>query len=171
MKKLIIISTTLLAMTPFMANAKRIVIGADSKIFETPIAKDEYCAVNDSDEPVILVKGMAFNVIEEKAGWYMVEYSPGLRGMVMTNIVADPKTIAAPAPGSYEVKNNPKEKITVSKDADVYVLNSAKKTFKGNMEDNVIIFKNPEGTNAYSITIQEGKPMVFNYSNEITKFF
>ncbi len=35
---------------PAGAVASRIVIGADTKVFETPIAIDECAAVNDNDE-------------------------------------------------------------------------------------------------------------------------
>ena len=171
MKKLIIASAGLLVMTSFMSEAKRIVIGADTKVFETPIAKDEYCAVNDNDQPVILQKGMAFPVLEEKAGWYVIEYSPGLRGMLMTNVIADAKSVTAPGVGAYTVSNNPKEKVSVAKDAKGFVLNLADKNLNGDLEDNVIIFKNSDGTTAYTFTVLNGKPMVFTYSNAITKFF
>lgn len=171
MKKLIIASATLLAMTSFVSEAKCIVIGADTKVFETPIAKDEYCAVNDNDQPVILQKGMAFAVLEEKAGWYVIEYSPGLRGMLMTNVIADVKSVTAPGAGAYTVSNNPKEKVSVSKDAKDFILNSADRDFNGAIEDNVIIFKNADGSCAYTLTVLNGKPMVFTYSNSITKFF
>lgn len=171
MKRLIIASAVLIALTSFMADARRIVIGADTKIFETPIAKDEYCAVNDSDQPVILQKGMAFKVLEEKAGWYIIEYSPGLRGMLMTNVIADVKSVSAPGTGAFTVSNNPKEKVSVSKDAKGFVLNSVDKNYNGDLEDNVIIFKNADGSNAYTVTVLNGTPMVFTYSNAITKFF
>ena len=171
MKKLIIASAALFALSSFMADAKCIVIGADTKVFETPVAKDEYCAVNDSDQPVILRKGMAFKVLEEKAGWYVIEYSPGLRGMLMTNVIADVKSVSAPGTGVFTVSNNQKEKVSVAKSAKGFILNSADKNYNGDLEDNVIIFKNADGSNAYSVTVLNGKPMVFTYSNSVTKFF
>ena len=160
-----------LASIPQIVNAKRIVIEADTKVFETPIAKDEYAAVNDNDDPVILLKGMAFPVQEEKAGWYIIEYSPGLRGMVMTNVVADSKTVATPTVGTYTVTNNPKEKVTVAKDSNGFTLATSESNYKGDLEDNVILFKSGDGATAYSLTVQNGKPALFTYSNAITKFF
>lgn len=171
MRRLIIAVITLLTIGGQWLNAKRIIISADTKVFETAVAKDEYCAVNSNDEPVILLKGMAFPVNENKSGWYVIEYSPGLRGMITTNVVADASSISAPNFGVFTVNNSPKDKVTVTKQGDGYILKSADKEFKGDIEDNVVIFKNKEGAQIYSLTIQDGKPVVYDYSNSVTKFF
>lgn len=170
MKKLIL-TAAFIALIPQIANAKRIVISTDSKVFETPVAKDEYCAVNDNDEPVILLTGMAFQVKEEKAGWYVIEYSPGLRGMVMTNVISDNNTISAPVQGNYSVTNNPGEKVEITVSGTDYTLKSGQKSYKGNIEDKVVLFVDAEGKKAYSATMLDKKPAIFNYNNAITKFF
>lgn len=171
LRRYLLIAALSLGLASTWVNAARIVIGTDTKIFETPIAKDEYAAVNDNDEPVLLKQGMTFTVQEEKAGWYIIEYSPGLRGMVMTNVVADPKTLIAPVAGAYNVVNNPAEKVNITREGIVYTLTSGDKSYQGKLEDNVIIFTNPDGIETYSITVRNGKPQVFNYANSITKFF
>lgn len=170
-RRYLLIAALSLGLASTWVNAARIVIGTDTKIFETPIAKDEYAAVNDNDEPVLLKQGMAFTVQEEKAGWYIIEYSPGLRGMVMTNVVADPKTLIAPVAGAYNVVNNPAEKVNITREGIIYTLTSGDKSYQGKLEDNVIIFTNADGIETYSITVRNGKPQVFNYANSITKFF
>ncbi len=117
-----------------------IVIGKDTKVFESAVAKDEYAAVNQSDKPVILVAGMAFSVKEQKAGWYVVEYSPGLRGMVMQNVVADNSVVKAPSAGTYKVVNNPSETVTIFNDGNNWTLKSGSKVLSGKGDGKAVIF-------------------------------
>ncbi len=148
-----------------------IVIGKDTKVFETTVAKDEYAAVNQNDKPVILNIGMAFTVKDQKAGWYVIEYSPGLRGMVMQNVVADNALVGMPAAGTYKVANNPSETVTVSVNGSDWTLRSGSKSFPGKGDGKAVIFTSADGNMEYSLTDISGKPTVFNYNNSVTKFF
>ncbi len=148
-----------------------IVIGKDTKVFESAVAKDEYAAVNQNDQHVILVTGMAFPVKDQKAGWYVVEYSAGLRGMVMQNVVADNSVVKAPATGTYKVANNPAETVTISNTGNDWTLKSGTKSFSGKGDGKAVVFTSADGNMKYSLTNISGKPAVFNYDNSVTKFF
>lgn len=169
--KSLIISVMLSLVTVSTVFAENIVIGINTKVFETPIAKDEYAAVNQNDVPVILVVGMAFPVIEKNAGWYVIEYTSGLRGHVMQNVLADATAVKAPAPGTYNVSNNPKESVRISKSGDEWMLISGSNTFSGKADGHAVIFMDKDGHQVYSLCILSGKPMVYTYDNAVTKFF
>lgn len=55
-----------------------VVLAKDAKVFDEP--NPTYVTLNQKNKEVAPVAGMAFKKIEDKAGWSMVEYSPGLRG-------------------------------------------------------------------------------------------
>lgn len=148
-----------------------IIIGKDTKVFETSVAKDEYAAVNQNDQPVILRQGMAFAIKEQKAGWYVIEYTLGLRGMVMHNVIADNALVKMPATGSYKVTNNPSETVIISTTGDNWTLKSGNKSYPGKSNNKTVLFTSPDGTVTYSLTNLSGKPTVYNYDNSITKFY
>lgn len=148
-----------------------VVIGKETKVFETPVAKDEFAAVNSADKPVLLQLGMAFKIEEEKGGWYVVEYTPGLRGMVMLNVVADTSTLKTPAPGDYTVSNNPSEKVKVSSASGAWSLGSGSGNFSGTLCGNVVVFKDANGATKYTLVNLQGTPRLFNYDNSVTRFF
>lgn len=148
-----------------------LIIGKDTKVFETTVAKDEYAAVNQNDEPVILRQGMTFGIKEKKAGWYVVEYTSGLRGMVMQNVVADDATVKSPTAGTYKVTNNPTETVTITNNGSSWNLTSGNKSYSGLASGKSIAFTNANGNVAYTLVNISGKPMVYNYNNTVTKFF
>ncbi len=169
-KFLILTLTTLCAQTYAYAD-NNIVIGKDTKVFETTIAKDEYAAVNQNDEPIMLRYGMAFAIKENKSGWYVVEYTQGVRGMVMQNVVADEKLVSIPKAGTYKVTNNPSETVVITNDGNTWSLKSGAKVYSGKSDDNSVLFITSDGKVMYSLSNLSGKAFVFNYDNSITKFF
>lgn len=157
--------------TTVMFAEDMLIIGKDTKVFETTVAKDEYAAVNQNDEPVILRQGMTFGIKEKKAGWYVVEYTSGLRGMVMQNVVADDATVKNPTPGTYKVTNNPTETVTITNNGSTWNLTSGNKSFSGATSGKSVTFTNANGNVEYTLVNISGKPMVYNYNNSVTKFF
>lgn len=163
---------SMLALFSFGAGADDyVVIKYETKVFDEPVAKDEYASKNENDGFVNLFPGMAFKKTEKKTGWDVIEYSPGLRGMIMQNMEAGISDLKAPGAGSYKVVNNPKENVSVSVKGDVWTLKSAAKTFSGRNIGNVVVFFDPDVNPAYTLVTMNGKTYVYNYSNALTKFF
>ena len=148
-----------------------IVIAKDTKVFEAPVAKDECAALNKNDDPVILKTGMVFAVIERKGGWYVVEYSPGLRGMVMQNVIAMEDAIKVPSAGTFKVANNPDESVVINRDGDKWLLESSAKKYEGRENDRTVIFTTTDGVAAYSVSNLSGKQVVYSLDNSVTGFF
>ena len=148
-----------------------VVIGKESKVFEQPIAKDEYTALNQNDKPVILTPGMAYKVLDKKGGWYVIEYFPGLRGMVMQNVIADTSALSDPTPGNFKVTNNLEEIVSIKGSGVDWILTSGDKTFKGEEREKIIYFISSSGEYLYSVVNLNSEIKVYNYSNSVTKFF
>ncbi len=159
-------------LTALIVNADDyIVIKNATKAFDMPIAKDEYASRNDNDEFVTLLPGMAFKVTEKKTGWDVIEYSPGLRGMVMQNMEIANTGLNKPIAGSYKVTNNSSENISISVNGNIWTLKSNGKSYSGRIFDNVVVFFDKDVNPAYTFVFMDGKPYVYNYSNKLTKFF
>ena len=114
---------------------------------------------------------MCFEVKEEKGGWYVIEYTNGLRGNVMQNTVVSPDAVKMPTAGKYTVNNSPSQSSTLSKVGDDWSLTVGSKNLKGKTSSNVILFQNEDGSLAYSLTMLNGKPYLFCYDNSVTHFF
>lgn len=171
MKRIIVVALMGMAGCAFLSAGNFIVISKDTKVFETPVAKDECAALNNNDQPVIIKAGMAYKIAEKKAGWYVIEYSPGLRGMVMENVVASEASLKAPVGGTYKVANNPSESVTITSGPSGWELKSGGNSFKGTQDGNVVVFTSSDSTHAYTVVNMTGTPVVYNYSNSVTKFF
>lgn len=153
------------------ANAQKyIAISTDSKVFETAQAKDEYAAQNSNGDDVILKRGMCFIIKEQKAGWYTIEYTQGLRGMVMVNVIADASTLKKPAAGEYSVANATGKKVNISNNGS-WTLKDGDVSYTGTEDGNIVIFTDKDGNQTYSLTVLNGKPMVYSYANSITKYY
>lgn len=148
-----------------------IVIGKDSKVFESPMARDEFAAVNKDDIPIVLKAGMAFKANEQKAGWYVVEYSPGIRGMVMQSVIAPASAVKTPMAGTYKVANNSAEEVTVSGSGDSWSLKSGGVSLSGFKDGDIVVFADNSGNIKYTFLNYNGKPTVFNYDNTVTNYF
>lgn len=169
LKILIVAVVVQIATATFAQN--HIVIGVESKVFETPMAKDEYAATNEADEPVLLQPGMVFAVKEQKGGWYVIEYSPGLRGMVMQNVVADKSKLKSPVAGSYKVFNQAGKNVNVVVTDGKWTLNAGGKNYTGQSDGASVIFADEAGNEAFSLTNIDGTPLLFTYDNNVTHYF
>lgn len=172
MKRLfLLVGTAALSCALQLSAENYIVIGKDSKVFESPVAKDEFAAVNKDDVPVVLKAGMAFKASEQKTGWYVVEYSPGVRGMIMQNVIAPASAVKAPAAGKYKVANNISEEVTVSGSGENWSLSSGGASFSGIKEGDIVVFPDAKGNIKYTFINYNGKPAIFNYDNTVTNYF
>ena len=170
MKKLFIMALMVSSMATVSHAEKIITIAKDTKVFETTVAKDQYAAQNSAGEDVILKEGMCFETKDEKGGWYVIEYTDGLRGNVMQNVVAS-GSIPAPKGGNYTVKNNPSKSVSIEKAGNEWTLKADNETFNGKEDSNAVIFFNADGKPIYSLSMINGKPNVFTYDNKVTKFY
>lgn len=170
MKKLLIMALMVSGMAVTGHAEKIITIAKDTKVFETPVAKDQYAAQNSAGEDVILKEGMCFETKDEKGGWYVIEYTDGLRGNVMQNVIAT-GSIPAPKGGNYTVKNNPSKSVSIEKSGNEWTLKSGDENLKGKEDSNAVIFFDSEGKPVYSLSMINGKPNVFTYDNSVTKFY
>lgn len=144
-----------------------IAVDKSAKIFDSPNAKG-YVTLNTADEEVVLSPGMAVRALENSKGWYLVEYSPGIRGYLSEEAVGTP---VAPSPGTYKVVNNPKVMLKVTKGADGWSANDGADNYKGVTLENIVVFLTSDKTPAYTLVdFGEGGKAV-TYDNAITKFF
>lgn len=148
-----------------------VIISTPTKVFEQPVAKDDFAALNSKDIPVTLQPGMAYKITEAKGGWYVIEYSSGLRGMVMQNVIADTSTIKTPAAGTYKVANNPSESVTVTNAGGNWILKSGSKEYQGKTDGKIVTFLQATGPAHYTLVNLNGKNLVFNYDNSVTGYF
>lgn len=132
-------------------------------------ANTKYITVNMNNENVAVVPGMVFSTSEHIPGWYMVEYSPGLHAYIPEQIVANNFTI--PYPGNYKVANNPSQSITIDNENDHWTASSNGKFYKGNRNEDIVIFMDDANNPAFSIVDFGNGPIVITYENSVTKFF
>lgn len=144
-----------------------IAVDKSAKIFDTPNAKG-YVTLNTADEEVVLSPGMAVKALENSNGWYLVEYSPGIRGYLSEEAIGKP---VAPKPGTYKVVNNPVVTLNVSKGSDGWSANDGKATYKGVTLGDIVVFLTPEKTPAYTLVDFGKGGKAVTYDNAITKFF
>lgn len=109
-------------------------------------------------------------VKELKGGWYTIEYTPGLRGMIMQNVIADKASFKKPVAGEYSVVNSPAEKISVTNNGK-WLLNTGTEQIVGTEDNNIVIFLDKEGNQCYSLTNINGKNFLYCYKNSITNFY
>lgn len=171
MKKLVLFGLLGLFGINVIFAQKVITIAKDTKVYEAPQARDEYAAQNSKGDDVILKEGMCFEVKEEKGGWYVIEYTNGLRGNVMQNTIASPDVVKAPMAGKYTVNNSPAQNLTLSNAGDNWTLTMGSNSVNGKLNSNVILFKNEDGIPVYSLTMLNGKPYLYSYDNAVTHFF
>lgn len=144
-----------------------VVISKESKVFDD--ASPKYVTLNEDNEEVSLTPGMVFKTTEHVPGWYLIEYSPGLRGYVQEQAVAS--TVKNPQPGNYPVKNNPSQKISVQNKGDDWSAEVSGKNYKGLRFENILIFPDDRGNPAFSLVDLGSGPIVVTYDNALTKFF
>lgn len=153
---------------PMMAE-DYIIIGKESKVFDTPDASKGYVTLNQKNQEVIIKPGMVFKTLENSKGWHMIEYSPGLRGYLSEQVAS--KTTKKPLAGVYVVSNNPKIKLTIENTDGKWNASAADKKFHGTLSGNAIIFLDDNKHPAYSVVDLGEGPIVMTYDNNTTNFF
>jgi len=144
-----------------------IIVGKNAKVFDGP--NTDYVTLNQKNQEVVPIAGMAFKAIENNAGWTMVEYSPGLRGYI-SDIVKVGKSVM-PKAGTYAIGNNPSEKLKAEASGSDWKATVGSKSYKGKSFGNVIIFFDAKNNPAYSLVDMGKGGVVMSYDNAITKFF
>lgn len=167
-KKLIVSSVVVLAALGCRATTPYVTVMKPGKVFDEPNAKG-YVSLNTRNEEVNLVPGMVFKVIEKGNGWDIVEYSPGLRGYVPSQIIGQPDVL--PKGGTYKVANNPKETLTISTDGKGWKAISGTTILDGQIVGNAIIFSDKNGNQVYSLVELADGPVVMTYVGSVTGFF
>lgn len=165
--KLILSVVLFLSVTSFSKAEEYVVIAQKTNIFDTPIAKSEYFTKNQDDDDVILFPGMAFKLLERKNGWATIEYSDGLRALIMEVLLYPSKKLKVPEAGKYIVTNNPSETVTAIQNNDNWTLRTPQRLLNGKVNGNIIIFADGE----YILTNISGNNKIYNYNNKITKYF
>lgn len=149
--------------------ADYVLIGKEgAKIFDEPNAKG-YVTLNQKNEEVSPSIGMVFRTLESKNGWYVIEYSSGLRGYLSEQMtVSASKT---PEEGIYEVANHPGQKIEVGKSGNNWNALANGNTYVGICEENVVVFFDKEKKITYSLVVIGDNHVAMCYDNSITNFF
>lgn len=144
-----------------------VTIAREGKVFDTPANK--YVTLNQKNEEVKVVPGMVFKTTEKKPGWLMIEYSPGLRGYVSEQIIAE--TLKMPSPGNYAIINMPGKKLNASKQGDEWIGSLEGKSYAGKAFKNVVVFFDDQNKPAFTLVDFGQGPTVASYDNTVTKFF
>ncbi len=166
----ILAAALLLGAAQYVMGETYMVVMKETKVFDEPNVNG-YVTKNQNDQEVVLSEGMAFKIVETRKGWEMIEYSPGLRGMVMSSYGVPSDNLKKPSAGSFNVSNQSGNIVDVALAEGVWTLTSAGKNYKGQEFGNVVIFFDTNGNQAFSLTNVGGKTAVYCYSNDITKFF
>lgn len=145
-----------------------VVISKESKVFDEPDATG-YVTLNTKNEEVVLQPGMVFKVHDNSQGWYIIEYSPGLRGYLSEQAKA--LSTFSPKAGTYIVSNNPSQKMTTSVNATQWTGKIGDKQYSGKAFGNVVIFFDEMGNPAYSLTDIGNGAVVMTYDNAVTRYF
>ena len=156
-----------LAFSTIMADTF-IAVNKEAKVFDEPDATG-YVTLNQKNEEVTALPGMVFKLSENKGGWNLVEYSPGLRGYI-SDQVKQSKFIL-PKAGTYKVANKPTDKITVVTNAGKWSASIGGKTYQGDLSGNIVVFFDDKKMPAYSLVDFGNGPIVMTYDNSVTKFF
>ena len=144
-----------------------VAIAKDGNVYDEANAK--YVTMNQDNEDVAVVTGMVFATTEHTPGWYKVEYSPGLHAFIPDQIVAS--NFSQLKPGTYDIKNNPGQKLTVEGSDDNWTGTVNGQQFKGVKWEDIIIFKDNNNNVSYSLVDIGHGPIDISYDNKVTKFF
>lgn len=169
MKKLLLSLTLLLSFFAGLAQPDSyIALTKEAKIFDQPNNKS-YPTTNQNGDTVILSPGMVFPLTSNEKGWCLIQYTPGLQGYIFSPLTATPSILGTPKAGIYKTANS-QETVTVSNEGSNWTISNGSKTFKGALNDNIVVFKNEFSNIVYSLVVLDNVPIVFNYDNSLTKF-
>lgn len=144
-----------------------IAVGKDGKVYDEANAK--YVTLNQNNDDVNVVSGMVFATTEHTPGWYKVEYSPGLHAFIPEQIVTG--DLRQVQPGTFEIKNNPAQKLNVQGSGENWSANIDGKNYKGTLYGDILVFVNENNKVAYSLVDLGNGPIAITYDNSVTNFF
>ena len=144
-----------------------IVVAKDGNVFDEANAK--YITLNQNNDNVNVIPGMVFETSEHTPGWYKVEYSPGLHAFIPEQITASNFKVLKP--GTYNINNNPNQKISVQGSDNNWTATVDGKTYKGLESENILIFVDNNNKIAFSLVDIGSGPIAINYDNSVTNFF
>lgn len=144
-----------------------IAVAKNGNIYDEANAK--YITVNQNNDDISVIPGMIFATSEHTPGWYMIEYSPGLHAFIPDQITASNfNTVTA---GTYDIKNNPGQKLLVDNSGGEWVASSNGKSYKGLLQEDFIIFFDNQNNMVFSLVDIGDGPIAITYDNSVTKFF
>ena len=165
-RKLILLSALAISLSAFAE--EYIIVGKDAKVFDEPNAKG-YVTLNRNNEEVILTPGMIFKTLDKAKGWYIIEYSPGLRGYLSEQCKVS--IAKAPTPGTYTVTNYPSQKMNVTASENEWTASIGDNQYKGKTYGKVVVFLDNNGKIAYSLVDLGDGTIAISYDNAVTNFF
>ena len=145
-----------------------VVVNKPAKVFDSPDATG-YVTLNSKNEEVTIAPGMVFKSLESNNGWYIVEYSPGLRGYLSEQVTSTGNKL--PKAGNYKISNLQSRQLNATCENNVWKASVDGKTFPGKVFGNAVVFFSQNGQPAYSLVDLGNGPVAYTYDNSITKFF
>lgn len=144
-----------------------IAVSKDGKVYDEASAK--YVTLNQDNDEVNVIPGMVFKTTEHAPGWYLVEYSPGLRAYIPDQIVAN--SFVSPKPGTYKISNNPSQTLSITQSGDNWNATLGAQSYTGSRFEDVVVFNDSDQKIAFSLVDLGNGPIVISYDNDVTKFF
>lgn len=144
-----------------------IAISKNGNVYDEPNAK--YVTLNSNNDNVAVLPGMVFAVSEHTPGWYKVEYSPGLHAFIPEGIAAT--SFNSVTPGTYDIKNNPGQKIAAQGSGNDWTATVDGKTYKGKQTQDLVVFYDNANNIIFSLVDVGNGPIAISYDNSVTKFF
>lgn len=144
-----------------------IAVAKNGNVYDEANAK--YITVNQNNEDVNVIPGMVFASSQHTPGWYKVEYSPGLHAFIPEQIVAT--NFTSVSPGSYDIKNNPGQKLKVEGNDDNWTGTINGNSYKGIKFEDILIFVDNNNNQVFSLVDLGNGPIAVTYDNSVTNFF
>ena len=167
MKKYLLIISLAISTAINIAAQDFVTVAKDGFVYDEPNAK--YITVNQDNEDVKVIPGMVFKTNQHTPGWYKVEYSPGLHAFIPEQIAAT--SFNPVKSGTYELVNQPGQKIEVNINGDNSSALINGKSYKGKIYQDLVVFSDDSGNISFTLVDVGNGPIAITYSNDVTKFF
>lgn len=167
MKKLILTVSLTLGSLISAFSADYIAVAKNGNIYDEASAK--YITVNQNNDDLSVIPGMVFATTEHTPGWYKIEYSPGLHAFIPDQITAS--SFKKVNPGTYDISNNPGNKITIQGNGNDWNASVGANTYKGTLNQEILIFFDNQNRVAFTVVDLGNGPVAISYDNSVTKFF
>lgn len=146
-----------------------IVVGNNSHLYDEPNMKSATTR-NFADEEVKLNPGMAFKITDKTSGWSQIMYTPGIRAYILDTTLIGNDHLRKPEPGNYKMSNSD-SKASVTKNNDAWTITVGSDKFNGKEYGKIIVFTDGNGNQRFSLVNIDGKVELYDYDNNLTKFF